>query len=129
MTTATSIPDLYARVKAACPEACPPQVSVVGGIFQLAIECTDVGHCASWSWATDATMPVVESLILAACVRWLADNSSVSEIIKVRGDGDSNSFYRITIDGPDPHWVDTENNNLTIAAMLAVEAVCKERGQ
>ena len=75
MTTETNptLHDLYARVQKACLEACPPQVAVVDGRFQLAVECSDVGHCASWSWATDSTMPVIESLILAACVRWLAD--------------------------------------------------------
>ena len=124
MTTATSIPDLYARVKAACPEACPPQVSVVGGIFQLAIECTDVGHCASWSWATDATMPVVESLILASCVRWLADNGIETTVYPHR----ESDLYVMHVDegGEDAFAGYYNSNSLTIAALLAVEAVCKE---
>ena len=123
MTTATSIPDLYARVKAACPEACPPQVSVVGGIFQLAIECTDVGHCASWSWATDATMPVVESLILAACVRWLADNGRFPEFHKE----DESGMYECRVYCQEHLEHNTEHKSVAIAALLAVEAVCKER--
>ena len=48
-----------------------------------------------------------------------------TEIAKVReGDG-GGSFFRITLDGPYPHFVDT--NSPTIAALLAVETVCKER--
>ena len=125
MTTATSIPDLYARVKAACPEACPPQVSVVGGIFQLAIECTDVGHCASWSWATDATMPVVESLILAACVRWLADKE-LKPMVFTSASGPQ-YIMTITQNPDDDLCVWFRSDNLTIATLLAVEAVCKER--
>ena len=134
MTTATSIPDLYARVKAACPEACPPQVSVVGGIFQLAIECTDVGHCASWSWATDATMPVVESLILASCVRWLADNGHQPICIEKNNSNRTPSHYpqylpkHFVVEIMDtPIYQQTFSDNLAIAALLAVEAVCEER--
>ena len=66
---------------------------------------------------------MASDLILAACVRWLANNASIAEITKVRGGDEGHSFYQITLDGSYPHFVDT--NNLTIAALLAVEAVCK----
>lgn len=127
MTTETnlSLPDLYARVQKVCLEACPPQVAVVDGRFQLAVECSDVGHCASWSWATDSTMPVIESLILTSCVRWLADNGIETRVYPREG----SDPYVVHVDeyGEDGSAGFYKNDNLTIATLLAVEAVCKER--
>lgn len=119
MTTTPSLPDLYARVVKVCQgirilNLYPPTWE--GGLWSI-----DSAGGTSPSISTS----MAESLILAACVRWLADNASIAEITKVRDGDDGHSFYQITLGGPYPHFVDT--NSLTIAALLAVEAVCKER--
>lgn len=120
-----TLTDLYERVVKVCPAMGPPQVAIVGGKFQLAIECVDRAHCATWTRATDASMPAIESLILAACVRWLADNGFETTVYPQC----ESDLYVIHVDecGEDAFAGYYKSSNLTLAALLAVEAVCKER--
>ena len=118
MTTTPSLHDIYARVQKACPEI------LVTDLFPPAWE-GGMWRLETYDGNVRISTFLAESLILAACVRWLADNASIAEITKVRDGDDGHSFYQITLGGPYPHFVDT--NSLTIAALLAVEAVCKER--
>ena len=66
---------------------------------------------------------MAESLILAACVRWLVDKHCIPMFQKdeKRGLYECSVFYEEDIEHRSWH------QSLTIAALLAVEAVCEER--
>jgi len=77
---------------------------------------------------------MAESLLLASCVRWLADNGHQPICIEKNNSNRTPSHYpqylpkHFVVEIMDtPIYQQTFSDNLAIAALLAVEAVCKER--
>ena len=130
MTTTPSLPDLYARVVKVCQgirilNLYPPTWE--GGLWSI-----DSAGGTSPSISTS----MAESLLLASCVRWLADNGHQPICIEKNNSNRTPSHYpqylpkHFVVEIMDtPIYQQTFSDNLAIAALLAVEAVCKEHGQ
>ena len=120
MTTTPSLPDLYARVVKVCQgirilNLYPPTWE--GGLWSI-----DSAGGTSPSISTS----MAESLLLASCVRWLADKG-LKPMVFTSASGPQ-YIMTITQNPDDDLCVWFRDDSLTIAALLAVEAVCKERG-
>ena len=126
---AITLPDLYYRVAKVCQgvrvlNLYPPTWE--GGAWSI-----DSAGGTSSSISTS----MAESLILAACVRWLVDNGHQPICIEKNNSNRTPSHYpqylpkHFVVEIMDtPIYQQTFSDNLAIAALLAVEAVCKERG-
>ena len=112
MTTTPSLPDLYARVSKACPE--------------ISTQPIQYFHGSGWRSYNIFSIPesVASDLILAACVRWLATKRVISVIAPSKGPCVVQVHQYVNGNDVDHEYT---SDNLTIAALLAVEAVCKER--
>jgi len=117
MTTTPYFPDLYARV-----------VKVCQGVRVLDLyppmredDLWSIGSAGGFHPRISTSM--AESLILAACVRWLADNGRFPEFHKE----DESGMYECRVYCQEHLEHNTEHKSVAIAALLAVEAVCKER--
>lgn len=116
MTTTPSLPDLYARVVKVCQgirilNLYPPTWE--GGLWSI-----DSAGGTSPSISTS----MAESLLLASCVRWLADNGHQPLYCREGEPKKYTIWVRYGIDFARP----LSDDNPTIAALLAVETVCKE---
>ena len=119
MTTTPSLPDLYARV-----------VKVCQGIRILDLyppmredDLWSIGSAGGFHPRISTSM--AESLLLASCVRWLADKG-LKPMVFTSASGPQ-YIMTITQNPDDDLCVWFRDDSLTIAALLAVEAVCEER--
>ena len=127
---AVTLQDLYERVQRVCMGALVPRIRQDWNPH-------GAKRVKSWRSTNDFRLDdaEAESIILAACVRWLADNGHQPICIEKNNSNRTPSHYpqylpkHFVVEIMDtPIYQQTFSDNLAIAALLAVEAVCKERG-
>lgn len=114
---AVTLQDLYERVQRVCMGALVPRIRQDWNPH-------GAKRVKSWRSTNDFRLDdaEAESIILAACVRWLADNGHQPLYCREGETKKYTIWVRYGIDFARP----LSDDNPTIAALLAVETVCKE---